>query len=200
MELNFEQYLAESNKGLTIFDIDDTMFTTDARVQVKAGNKIVKVLTPQEFNKYKLKKGEYYDYGQFKSSKIFYKTAIPIGRMIAKAKAIIKNATRAGSKVIIVTARADMDDRDLFIRTFEENGIPMDKVYVERAGNMSNKSSAAAKQIIFRKYLKTEKYARIRLFDDHMENLTALLDLKREFPHVSFEAYLVNKEGKVKKI
>ena len=120
--------------------------------------------------------------------------------MIQKAKAIIRNATRAGSKVIIVTARADMDDRDLFIRTFEENGIPMDNVYVERAGNMSNKSSAAAKQIIFRKYLLTDNYARIRLFDDHMDNLKALLELEREFPHVSFEAYLVNKKGKVKKI
>ena len=146
-----------------------------------------------------MSKGEYYDYGEFKSSKLFFKTAIPIGKMISKAKAIIRNATAKGSKVIIVTARADMDDRDLFIRTFEEHGIPMDKVYVERAGNMSNKSSAAAKQIIFRKYLKTEKYARIRLFDDHKENLDALLELKREFPHVNFEAYLVNKEGRVKK-
>ena len=125
---------------------------------------------------------------------------IPIGKMIKKAKAIIRNATRAGSRVIIVTARADMDDRDLFIRTFEEHGIPMDNVYVERAGNMSNKSSAAAKQIIFRKYLQTDNYARIRLFDDHMDNLKALLELEREFPHVSFEAYLVNKEGKVKKV
>ena len=197
----FTKYLAEQNKGLTIFDIDDTMFTTKARVLVKnvKGGKPMP-LTPQEFNKYKLKKGEFYDYGEFKSSKLFFKTAIPIGKMIAKAKAIIRNATRAGSKVIIVTARADMDDRDLFIRTFEEHGIDMKNVYVERAGNMSNKSSAAAKQIIFRKYLKTEKYARIRLFDDHKENLTALLELEREFPHVSFEAYLVNKEGKVKKV
>jgi len=197
----FSKYLEEGNKGLTIFDIDDTMFTTKARVLVKntKGGKPIP-LTPQMFNSYKLKKGEYYDYGEFKSSKIFFKTAIPIGKMIAKAKAIIRNATAKGSKVIIVTARSDMDDRDLFIRTFEEHGIPMDNVYVERAGNMSNKSSAAAKQIIFRKYLQTDNYARIRLFDDHMENLTALLDLKREFPNVSFEAYLVNKKGKVKKI
>jgi len=197
----FSKYLEEGTKGLTIFYIDDTMFTTKARVLVKntKGGKPIP-LTPQMFNKYKLKKGEYFDYGEFKSSKIFYQTAIPIGKMIAKAKAIIRNATKAGSKVIIVTARADMDDRDLFIRTFEEHGIPMDNVYVERAGNMSNKSSAAAKQIIFRKYLQTDRYARIRLFDDHMENLTALLDLKREFPNVSFEAYLVDKKGKVKKI
>ena len=196
----FTKYLAEGNKGLTIFDIDDTMFTTKARVLVKnTKGGTPKPLTPQQFNSYKLSKGEYYDYGEFKSSKLFFKTAIPIGKMISKAKAIIRNATAKGSKVIIVTARADMDDRDLFIRTFEEHGIPMDKVYVERAGNMSNKSSAAAKQIIFRKYLKTEKYARIRLFDDHKENLDALLELKREFPHVNFEAYLVNKEGRVKK-
>ena len=149
----FSKYLEEGNKGLTIFDIDDTMFTTKARVLVKntKGGKPIP-LTPQMFNSYKLKKGEYYDYGEFKSSKIFFKTAIPIGKMIAKAKAIIRNATAKGSKVIIVTARSDMDDRDLFIRTFEEHGIPMDNVYVERAGNMSNKSSAAAKQIIFRKY------------------------------------------------
>ena len=196
----FTKYLAEGNKGLTIFDIDDTMFKTKARVLVKnTKGGTPKPLTPQQFNSYKLSKGEYYDYGEFKSSNLFFKTAIPIGKMISKAKAIIRNATAKGSKVIIVTARADMDDRDLFIRTFEEHGIPMDKVYVERAGNMSNKSSAAAKQIIFRKYLKTEKYARIRLFDDHKENLDALLELKREFPHVNFEAYLVNKEGRVKK-
>ena len=120
--------------------------------------------------------------------------------MVEKAKAIIKNATAKGSRVIIVTARADMDNRDLFIKTFGAHGIPMKNVYVERAGNMSNKSSAAAKQVIFKKYLETGEYARVRLFDDHMDNLKALLELEREFPYVSFEAYLVNKEGRVKKV
>ena len=119
--------------------------------------------------------------------------------MVAKAKAIITNATKRGSKVIIVTARADMDDKKLFIKTFESHGIPMKNVYVERAGNMSG-SSAENKQIIFRKYLKTGEYARIRLFDDHKENLKALLDLKREFPEVEMFAYLADLKGSVKRI
>jgi len=197
----FNEFLIEkAGKGLTIFDIDDTLFVSKARVLVKNTNtKKTKALTPQEFNTYKLKPNEEYDYGEFKSAKIFYQTATPIGRMIEKAKAIIKNATAKGSKVIIVTARADMDDKKLFIKTFESHGIPMKNIYVERAGNMSG-SSAENKQIIFRKYLKTGEYARIRLFDDHKENLTALLDLKKEFPSIEMFAYLVDLKGSTKRI
>lgn len=199
--LKFTDYLIErAGKGLTIFDIDDTLFVSKARVKVvntNTGQR--KNLTPQEFNTYKLRRYEEYDYGEFKSAKLFYQTATPIGRMVNKAKAIIKNATRKGSKVIIVTARANMDDKKLFIKTLESHGLQMKDVYVERAGNMSG-SSAENKQIIFRKYLKTGEYARIRLFDDHKENLEALLDLKKEFPTVEMFAYLADLKGSVKRI
>jgi len=198
----FNEFLAErAGKGLTIFDIDDTMFVSKARVLVKNKNTgQVKALTPMEFNSYKLRKNEEYDYGEFRSAKIFYQTATPIARMVQKAKAIISNATKKGSKVIIVTARADMDDKKLFIKTFEAHGIPMKNVYVERAGDMSGKNSAANKAIIFRKYLQTGEYARIRLFDDHKDNLKALLDLKKEFPSIEMFAYLADLKGSVKRI
>jgi len=198
----FNEFLAErAGKGLTIFDIDDTLFVSKARVIVKNTNTgQTKALTPMEFNSYKLRKNEEFDFGEFRSAKIFYQTATPIGRMVEKAKAIIRNATQKGSKVIVVTARADMDDKNLFIKTFESHGIPMKNVYVERAGNMSGKNSAANKSIIFRKYLKTGEYARIRLFDDHKENLQALLDLKKEFPTVEMFAYLADMKGSVKRV
>ena len=201
--LAYQEYLEEATgKGLTIFDIDDTMFKSKARVRVidTKTQKVKKILEPKSFNSYKLGKGEEFDYGEFKSSKLFYQTATPIARMINKAKAIIKNATAKGSKVIIVTARADMDDKDLFIKTFEAHCIPMKDVYVERAGNMSGKNSAANKSIIFRKYLKTGKFKRVRLFDDHVENLKALLDLKREFADIEFFAYHANDKGSIKRI
>jgi len=177
------------------------LFVSKARVLVKNTNTgQTKALTPMEFNSYKLRKNEEFDFGEFRSAKIFYQTATPIGRMVEKAKAIIRNATQKGSKVIVVTARADMDDKNLFIKTFESHGIPMKNVYVERAGNMSGKNSAANKSIIFRKYLKTGEYARIRLFDDHKENLQALLDLKKEFPTVEMFAYLADMKGSVKRV
>jgi hypothetical protein len=198
----FNEFLAEkAGKGLTIFDIDDTMFISKAKVRVKNTNTDkVKELTPQEYNNYKLGNNEVWDYGEFKSAKLFYQTATPIARMIEKAKAIIKNATARGSKVIIVTARSDMDNKDLFIKTFEAHGIPMKNVYVERAGNVGGKNSAANKTVVFKKYLDTNKYARVRLFDDHKDNLKALLDLKREYPNVEFFAYLADLKGSVKRI
>ena len=198
----FNEFLAEkAGKGLTIFDIDDTMFISKAKVRVKNTNTgKVKELTPQEYNDYKLGSNEVWDYGEFKSAKLFYQTATPIARMIEKAKAIIKNATARGSKVIIVTARSDMDNKDLFIKTFEAHGIPMKNVYVERAGNVGGKNSAANKTVVFKKYLDTNKYARVRLFDDHMDNLKALLDLKRDYPNVEFFAYLADLKGSVKRI
>ena len=198
----FNEFLAEkAGKGLTIFDIDDTMFVSKAKVRVQNTNTgKIKELTPQEYNNYKLGNNEVWDYGEFKSAKLFYKTATPIARMIEKAKAIIKNATARGSKVIIVTARADMDNKDLFIKTFEAHGIPMKNVYVERAGNVGGKNSAANKTVVFKKYLDTNKYARVRLFDDHMDNLKALLDLKKEYPNVEFFAYLADLKGSVKRI
>ncbi len=203
MKKELIQYIVEaaSGKGLTIFDIDDTMFTSKARVRVKNKNtNQVKELSPKEYNNYKLRSGEEWDYGEFKSSKLFYKTATPIGKMVTKFKAILRNATRKGSKVILVTARADMDDRDLFLKTFEVNGYPLDNVYIERAGNLGLDSSAKNKEIVFKKYLDTGKYKRIRLFDDHIENLYALLNLSDSYQDVDFEAYRVKKDGSIRSV
>ena len=74
MKKELIQYIVEAaaGKGLTIFDIDDTMFTSGARVRVKNKNTgQVKELSPKEYNSYKLQSGEEWDYGEFKSSKIF---------------------------------------------------------------------------------------------------------------------------------
>ena len=195
-------YILETarGKGLTIFDVDETLFHTTARIQVKKDGKVISDLDNIEFNNYKLKSGEEYDFGQFKSAKIFNTTSTPIAKMINKAKAIIKNSVKAGSKVIVVTARGDMDDKKLFINTFKAQGLDMDNVYIERAGNFGLTSSAKNKEVVFRKYLETGVYKRIRLFDDSVENLYALLMLRDEFPDVAFEAYKVKKDGSIKTI
>jgi hypothetical protein len=191
--------LEAAGRGLTIFDIDETLFHTKAYVQVKKNGKIIKQLDNIAYSQYKLKKGEELDFGQFKNSKIFNTTSTPMANMINKARAIIKNATKAGSKVIFVTARADMDDKKLFIDTFKAQGIDMSKVYVERAGNLGI-DTAKIKSTIFRQYLDTGKYRRVRLFDDAMVNLLALLSLREDYPNITFEAYKVTRKGTIKTI
>ena len=185
---------AGGSLGLTIFDIDKTLFTSDTKINIKKDGKIVKKGVSSF---YKLGPGEEFDYGEYKSAKRFAQTASPIGRMIAKAKAIIKNATKAGSKVIFVTARADLDDKKLFINTFKAHGLDMSNIYVERAGNLGIKDTAQNKQTVFKKYLDSGKYARVRMFDDVITNLRALLSLKDDYPDITFEAWLVSSRGTI---
>ena len=196
--INFKKYLEEaSGKGLTIFDIDETMFITKAKVRVIKNGKVIKKLDNQEFNTYKKKPGEDYDFGEFKSAEVFNRTSTPIARMINKVKAILKNATKAGSKVIIVTARPNFDNKKLFLDTFREQGIDIDKIYVERAGNLGKGPAADNKKVIFKKYLDQKIYKRIRLFDDAMSNLKMFLSLQKDYPNVTFQAFLAKKDGSV---
>jgi len=198
---NFITYLEEAQgKGLTIFDIDETMFITKAKVHVVKNGKVIKKLDNQEFNTYKKKPGEDYDFGEFKNAEVFNRTSTPIARMINKVKAILKNATRAGSKVIIITARPNFDNKKIFLDTFRKQGIDIDKIYIERAGNLGGGPAADNKKVILKKYLDQKIYKRIRLFDDAISNLKMFLSLQKDYPDVSFEAFLAKENGSVSRV
>ena len=199
--LNYLEYIHEQRlegNGLTIFDIDDTLFKTQSRVHVMKDGKSIKKLSPAEFNSYKLKSGEEFDYHEFVSSKKFYEEARPIRRMLNKLRAILSNIKKKpGSKMILLTARRNFDDKDLFLKTFKKHGIDIDNIRVERAGNIPKKPETA-KKIIVNDYLKKGNFKRVRLFDDHVGNLKSFMKLKDKFPEVDFIPYLVTGD-KVKK-
>jgi hypothetical protein len=183
--------------GLTIFDIDDTLFRTTAQIKVVKDGKIVRSLNNQEFNTYQLKPGESFDFGEFQNAEKFNKESIPIEPMIAKLKAIINNA--GDSKIIMLTARSDFDNKDLFLDTFRKYGIDMNKVHVHRAGNLGG-SPSQNKAVWIRKYLDTGKYARVRLYDDAMSNIKMFIGLQQEYPSIKFFPYFVTHEGTIKTI
>lgn len=200
----FKEYLQEQYKdgGLTIFDIDDTLFHTTAKIAVVKNGKKIKDLTNQEFNTYKLQPGESFDFSQFRDAMKFNIESKPIVRMIEKAKAILKNSERNPlSKVIVVTARADFDNKELFLDTFRKHGINIDKMRVERAGKIGDVHDVAFKKvIIIRNYLLTKQFSRVRLFDDSIANLKAFVKLKQEFPEVKFEAYYAKPNGGISSV
>lgn len=185
---------------LTIFDIDETLFHTKAKVKVVKGGRLVRELDNQEFNTYQRKPGEEYDFGQFKNAEYFRKTSVPVEKMIDRAKSVVKAKGNPHSRAIICTARADFDDKEMFLQTFRDHGIDIDQMHVERAGNLGIDSSAEAKKVVFRKYLNTKNYIKARLYDDAMSNLKAFLELKNEYPDVEFESWFVNPDGTVKRI
>ena len=191
------ELLESKNLGLTIFDIDETLFRTTAQIKVVKDGRVIKSLTNQEFNTYELQPGEDFDFGEFRDAEQFNKESIPIEPMIAKLKAILKNA--GDSKVIMLTARADFDNKDLFLDTFRKYGIDTNRIHVHRAGNLGG-APAENKEVFIRKYLDTGDYARVRLYDDSMANIRMFNALSKEYPNVKFFPYFVTHEGGIKTI
>ena len=174
------------------------MFKTNSKVHVKKDGKTITKLSPAEFNSYKLKSGEEFDFSEFTNAQKFYKEARPITKMLNKLRGILRNIKKKpGSKMILLTARRNFDNKDLFLKTFKKFGIDIDSIRVERAGNIKAKPETAKKMIV-NNYLKGDKFKRVRLFDDHPGNLISFLKLQDKYPEVEFSAYLV-KGDKVKK-
>ena len=168
--------------GLTIFDIDDTLFNTTAKVAVVKNGRVAKQLTSQQFNSYQLNVGEKFDFSQFADSDKFFRESTPISKMFNKAKAIVRNVqNKPNSRVVIITARNNFQDKNKFLATFRKYGFDIDKVRIERAGRIEGEMIPAFKKaIIIRNYLNTKEFSRVRLFDDSMSNLREFLKLKKE--------------------
>ena len=197
--LKFKEFTKEGY--LTIFDIDDTLFHTTAQIIIRKSGKAIKKLTSAEFNHYKLGPGESADFSEFEDAEKFNKESTPITKMFNKAKALLADTKKhPNNKVIIVTARPNLDDRDTFLKTFKKYGLDIDKVRVERAGKISASNAPQSKAIIIYNYLKTGQFNKVRLFDDSINNLKEFLKLEKHFPDIKFTAWHAHTDGTVKQV
>lgn len=177
---------------LVIFDIDDTLVHTQTKVHVIKDNRIVKSLNSHEFTHYKLRPGEEFDFGDFRDAREFFANAKPIIPMLNQ----LKDDIATGNKVVMVTARADFNDRELFLDTFRKYGVDMGKVHVYRAGNLPGKmQTEEKKKIIIRDLLDKGNYTKAIMYDDAVPNLDAFLSLHKEYPRTKFYAWHVSLEG-----
>jgi hypothetical protein len=187
---------SELQHSLIIFDIDDTLFHTTAKIKLIKDGKLIRELTNQEFNHYTLKAGEEFDFGEFRDAEKFNQESQPIMPMINRLKTILAN--EPNDKVIMLTARADFDDKQTFLDTFKQYGIDMSRIHVHRAGNLPGDDMPAEKKAVWvRRYLDTGKYNDVRLYDDSKTNLSVFKNLQDEYPDIKFKAYFVTPKGGV---
>ena len=179
-------------RKLVIFDIDDTLVHTQTKVHVVSNGQVTKSLNSHDFTHYKLQPDEEFDFGDFRDAREFFTNAKPIIPMIDQ----LKHDIATGNKVVMVTARADFNDRELFLDTFRKYGIDMSKVHVYRAGNFVGKASTEEKKkIIIRNLLNQGKYTKAIMYDDAEPNLVSFMELKKEYPQTKFYAWHVSLEG-----
>ena len=199
LERFLNELSSEYGKGITFIDIDETIFRTFAMIYVldKNTGQIKKKLTNQEFNTYKLGEDEDFDFREFRSAEIFSKTSLPVNKTISRIKRMMQNIDKRKSRVILLTARADFDDKETFLQTFRRYGLPIDNIYVERVGNFYEraeiykhiikkhgmpKSIAEQKEKVILNYIESGEYRRVRLIDDDMKNIKTFVKFGKEFP------------------
>lgn len=179
-------------KKLVIFDIDDTLVHTQTKVNVIKDGQVIKELNSHDFTHYKLQPGETFDFENFRNAHDFFHNSKPIIPMMDQ----LKHDIATGNKVVMVTARADFDDKELFLDTFRKYGVDMGKVHVYRAGNMTGKmQTEEKKKIIIRKLMDQGHYTKAIMYDDAVPNLESFVELKDEYPQTKFYAWHVSLEG-----
>jgi len=196
----FSQFL--KNNTLYVFDMDDTLFSTNTLVHVRdSSGKIVKSLNSAEFATHKLLPGQSYDSSEFEKADEFEMTSKPIVPMLARMKLFQTFSDATDSDITIVTGRADLDDKEKFLNVFRRLGIDIDKIHVYRVGNDRGPESIAVKKCkVIRRLLNSHKYKHAFMYDDSLNNLNEFKNLNKEFPDISFSAYQAFHDGTVKTV
>lgn len=194
------EFRGESDNGysITFFDIDETLFHTTAKVLVMKNGKVVRELDNQQFNTYKLNPGEEFDFTQFRDAVLFKDSSKPIIQTVEKIKEMTKIAVLNGSKVALLTARQSFNDMATFKQAFTDQGIPIEKIDINFAGDIAKEagSVAMAKKQIVMKYLAFGEYHNATLLDDNRENLEEFLTISDSEKDVKFEAIYIDKDGR----
>ena len=177
------EWSQKKGKGITFYDIDETIFKTFAKIKVIKNGSVIRELDNQEFNTYERQDDEDFDFGEFRNAELFNKTSKPIKKTIERILSMVKKIGDKGSKIVLLTARTDFDDKNTFLDTFRKYGIPIDDIYVERAGNYIKTTTdkiAPIKKSIIMKYIQSGEYRRVRLIDDDIKNCKTFLELKND--------------------
>lgn len=162
---------------LLIFDVDDTLIHTSAKIWVMKGGKRVKTLTNSEYNDYKLEQGEEFDYREFNDPKILNKETF------TKYWSTLKHEYRDGTHISILTAR---NDADMVRRFFLRNGIDIKAELVFAVGDprLGLTGSVQEKKAKVIRDLVALGYRTLVFFDDNEGNLKAAKELESELPGV----------------
>jgi FMN phosphatase YigB (HAD superfamily) len=157
-------------KRAYIFDFDETLVTTEARIHVYKNGAHVGEMNSKEFNFYKPKPGETLDFTEFKDGELImnakrYKMW-PVLRNVNKA---VKEE-RSTSDIYILTARSPLVKSYIY-EFLKKHGIEIDIEHIVTIGDDKGDISISEEK---RKWLKkiVFKYDDIIFFDDDPKNIT----------------------------
>ena len=166
---------------LRVFDFDDTLAKTDAKIILTKADGSVELQTPGEWAVYKPEEGDEFDYDQFRG-------ALRNPRELRGYTKILRKVLSAGSdgrKAVILTARDDKAGKGI-LDFLEDIGIDTDALELVTLGDSDPERKA---DWIENKI--TQGYDDIFFIDDSEKNIIAVNKLKEKHPHIKLRTQLV---------
>lgn len=162
----------KSNRIL-LFDVDDTLIHTTAKIGIIKGGKLIKKITNSQYNEYVLKPGEEFDYSEFDDSTILN------NETFTKYWDTLKREYKKGTHIGILTARGD---KDMIFNFFKKNSIEIKKELVFAVGDprMKLTGSIADRKAKIISKLAFLGYKTFVFFDDNESNLKFAKELEKK--------------------
>ncbi len=208
-------------KSIHLFDLDDTLITTAARVWVlDSQGTPVHALSPAEFTDYRPKTGETFDFVEFSDIGILSR-GIVVKYTKSIIDAILKYGTR--SQFGILTARPEKQLHAAFLIRFFRTlfGIKLAKEHIfavsdrrfagykdrladSKGGSglpkarFSSLSVAERKALVIAEDLVGHGFNDISFYDDSRENLNSFKVMHEAFPHVTYRPHFIDPTWKAR--
>jgi len=157
-------------KKAYIFDFDDTLVKTEAKVHIVKNRKRIKSLTPEEYNFYKPSKGESTDMSDFADPRIIYNASKYKMWPALQNIDMAKKSGRSNSEIFILTARSPAAQMPIY-NFFKREGINIPLDHIICIGNDGGEyyDIAARKKEVLHDF--ADKYDIVHFFDDSEKNI-----------------------------
>tara|TARA_A100001037_G_scaffold303765_1_gene338626 strand:- start:1742 stop:2326 length:585 start_codon:yes stop_codon:yes gene_type:complete len=175
---------------ILVFDLDDTIVVTPARIWVKdklTGEDFS--LTPEEFNTFQKKPSQILSFDEFQSLEI-----MKAGKLINYYFKILKEAYRLKIAVGIVTARDNHNMIYRWLRYHLKTRIDGDLIFAVNDNKHHNFKGdiAERKKQAFREIIE-QGFNDLQFYDDDAENLRLVKSLEKEYPEVKISTIRARK-------
>ena len=161
-----------NSKKLSIFDFDDTLVSTNAKIHITHGNGEKETLTPAEYAVYTPQEGDEFDFSEFdgplKDPEIIKKNF--------KLFLQVLNKSRRGRRTAILTARENPIPVENF---FKENGIEGIEIVALGSSNPQDKADWIEAQA-------KKGWNDIRFMDDSSKNISAVRVMAKKYPNIEW--------------
>lgn len=181
------------NKKIVIFDLDDTLITSDAKIKIfdSNTNNMVTSLSPTQFNYHITQNHQYFSFDDFDCEKILGRSKI-LPNSFRSFKRYYKNSV----PLSIITARSN---KKIVLDFFKSKNILLKPSLVYAVsnhlsgftGNIDERKKQAIQTLI------SKGYNDITFYDDNLDNLKAASELNSD--SVKIKIILVSHDKKTRK-